>query len=253
MLKLTFSFILSVTLLLQCVYAGPIEDCQEYSKYGVPGTSGDILCRKGYLLAHDPDRKTPIWVIEYLTADRANGSLPRKDKFKADPDLPKGSRAELSDYKKSGYDQGHMAPSADMAWDEQAMAESFYLSNMVPQVGIGMNRGIWKDLEEKVRKWALARKALYVFTGPIYSERFEAIGANQVAVPNQLYKIIFDPEQSEAIAFIMPNQKLQSTDMPKYIVSVREIESRTGLDFLNVLQKGVQDKIESEPANMLWR
>jgi endonuclease G len=59
-----------------------------------------------------------------------------------------------------------MAPSADMAWDEQAMSESFYLSNMVPQVGIGMNRGIWKDLEEKVRKWTLDRKSVYVFTGP---------------------------------------------------------------------------------------
>jgi endonuclease G len=257
MLKHTFrsilsSAILSVALLLQCAYAGPIEDCPEYSKYGVPGTSGDILCRKRYLLAHDPNRKTPIWVIEHLTVDKINGSLPRKDKFKADPDLPKGSRAELSDYKKSGYDQGHMAPSADMAWDEQAMAESFYLSNMVPQVGIGMNRGIWKDLEDKVRKWTLARKALYIYTGPVYSESFKTIGANQVAVPNHLYKIIFDPEHGGAIAFIMPNQQLKSSDMQKYIVSVREIETRTGLDFLNTLPIDVQTQIESEHASDLW-
>jgi len=243
---------LAILLTVQVVFAGALEDCQEYTKYGVPATSGDILCRKGYLLAHDPVRKTPIWVIEHLTVDKVNGSLPRKDSFKADPDLPKGRRAELADYKKSGYDQGHMAPSADMAWDEQAMSESFYLSNMVPQVGIGMNRGIWKDLEDKVRKWTLDRKSMYVFTGPIYSDNYESIGENEVAVPNHLYKIVFDPERNEAISFIMPNRQLKSSDMPKFIVTICEIENKTGLNFLSTLASDVQDRIESLQAADLW-
>ncbi|HBA88253.1 MAG TPA: DNA/RNA non-specific endonuclease [Geobacter sp.] len=244
---------IAVLLTVQVVFAGPLEDCKEKAEYGVPGASGEIFCRKGYLLAHDPVRKTPIWVIEHLTVDKVTGSLPRKDKFRADPELPKGSRAELSDYKKSGYDQGHMAPSADMAWDEQAMAESFYLSNMVPQVGVGMNRGIWKDLEGKVRKWALDRKSIYVFTGPIYADNYKTIGGNAVAIPMKLYKIVFDPERKEAISFIMPNEKLKSADMEKYLVSVRDVENDTGLDFLSALPEAEQDGIETVQPGGLWR
>lgn len=235
-------------------FAGPLEDCQEYTKYGVPGSNSDILCRKGYLLAHSPEKKTPVWVIEHLTTEKASGSLSRNDAFKADPDLPKGQRAEISDYKNSGYDKGHMAPSADMAWDEDAMAESFYLSNMVPQVGIGMNRGIWKDLEALVRKWVIKRGSVYIFTGPIYEgETIDDIGRNKVAVPTHLYKIVYDPGKAEAISFVMPNAKLLSTDMPKYIVTIRDIEKRTGLNFLSELDNQVQDTVESKKAVDLWQ
>jgi len=233
-------------------FAGSIEDCSEYAKLGVPGQEGDFLCRKGYLLAHNPENKTPIWVIERLTPEKAQGTLPRS-KFQADPDLEKGKRAELSDYKGSGYDKGHMAPAADMRWDQQAMDECFYLSNMVPQVGKGMNQGIWKILEENVRICAITRGELYIFTGPIYDDGVKkTIGKNKVAVPTHLYKIIYDPNKREAIAFIMPNRKLDTKDMPKYIVTIRDIEGKTGLDFLSSLDREQQDIIETIKAEGLW-
>ncbi len=140
--------------------AASIDGCKEYSKLGLPGTQGDLLCRKGHLLSHYATYKTPIWVIEHLTVKKAQGTLPRDDKFRPDPGLKKGMRAELADYKGTDFDRGHMAPSADMRWDRQAMKECFYLSNMVPQVGVGMNQGIWKDLEEYVRTWVIHRGAL---------------------------------------------------------------------------------------------
>ncbi len=141
--------------------AGRIEDCAEYSQLGVPGQQGEMLCRKGYLLAHSADKKTPIWVIEHLTAERASAKkVGRYGKFQPDPDLAQGKRAELSDYKNSGYDRGHMAPAADMKWNQDAMIQCFYLSNMVPQVGKYMNQGIWKVLEEDVRTWAITRLAV---------------------------------------------------------------------------------------------
>ena len=234
-------------------FAESIYDCKEYSKLGIPGQQGELLCRKGYLLSHSPENKTPFWVIEHLTAEKASGTLPRYNKFKPDPDLKKGERAELADYKGSGYDKGHMAPSADMRWDEQAMVECFYLSNMVPQVGKGMNQGIWKNLEEYVRKWAIDRSELYIFTGPIYEGGIKVtIGKNKVAVPSHLYKIVYDPYKEEAIAFIMPNEKLDSEDMPNYIVTIREIEEKTGLDFLSNMEKNVQDNIENKKALGLW-
>lgn len=234
--------------------AGPFDSCQEYVKYGIPGEKGDLLCRTGYALAHNPDHKTPDWVAEYLTSEKAKAVLARSNNFQADPDLESDHRAELSDYKNSGYDRGHMAPAGNMRWSKVAMDESFFLSNMSPQIGPGMNRGIWKNLEEKVRKWAIARGELYIFTGPIYkkSESIKTIGDNKVAVPTHFYKIIFDPVRVEAIAFIMPNKKLKAEDLPKYIVSVQEVESETGLDFLSHIDKGAQDVIESKKATGLW-
>lgn len=248
-----FAFIFSFSVSTISV-AGPIEDCREYSKLGVPGRQGEILCRKGYLLAHSPENKTPFWVIEHLTAEKAASDLvPRYNRFKPDPDLKKGERAELADYKGSGYDRGHMAPAADMKWDQQAMVECFYLSNMVPQVGKGMNQGIWKDLEEYVRRWAIDRSEVYIFTGPVYEGGVEkTIGTNKVAVPSHLYKIIYDPYKAEAIAFIMPNEKLDSKDMPNYIATIRDVESKTGLDFLSNLDREVQDVIENRKAERLW-
>jgi len=234
--------------------AGSIQGCKEYMKLGLPGNQGELLCRKGYLLSHSPDNKTPIWVIEHLTEEKASGTIPRYNKFEADPDLNVGERAELGDYKGSKFDRGHMAPAADMRWAQQAMEECFYLSNMVPQVGRGFNQGIWKNLEEHVRDWAINRGELYVFTGPIYDGGVkEVIGKNKVAVPTHLYKIVYDPHKAEAIAFIMPNQKLNSADMPSYIVTIRDIEKKTGLDFLSSLDKPVQDLIETKKATMLWQ
>jgi len=248
-LLLIIAFVFCVNI----AFAGSIDDCKEFSRLGIPGKQGELLCRKGFLLSHSSEHKTPLWVIEHLTAEKAQGNLPRYNKFQPDPDLEEGERAELKDYKSSGYDRGHMAPAADMKWDQQAMVECFYLSNMVPQVGKGMNQGIWKNLEEYVRNWAIDRGALYVFTGPIYEGGIKkTIGNNKVAVPSHLYKIVYDPQKAEAIAFIMPNEKLDSEDMPNYIVTIREIEEKTGLDFLSNMEKHVQDNIENKKARGLW-
>ena len=214
---------------------------------------GALLCRKGYLLAHDPVRKTPIWVVEHLSSDKAVGSFVRADNFQIDPDLSEDERAELLDYRGSGYDRGHMAPAGDMKWDQQAMSESFFLSNMVPQTGVGMNQGIWKDLEEKVRSWAIIRGEIHIYTGPIYAKNPpDTIGINKVAIPTHLYKIIYDPVTVEAIAFIMPNIKLKSSDMPRYVVTIREIEEKTGLNFLSKLNPKIADIVESIKADKLW-
>jgi endonuclease G, mitochondrial len=239
---------------VRIVFAGAIEDCREFTVYGVPRLAGDLLCRKGYLLSHDPARKTPVWVVEHLTRGKAKGTVKRSNDFQADADLDPGKRAELADYRGSGYDRGHMAPAADMAWDDQAMSESFYLSNMVPQAGVGMNRGIWAELEKKVRDWALERGELYVYSGPIYDgSEAKTIGSNHVAVPGFLFKVVLDPKLKEAIAVIMPNRKLRTEDMQNYLVSVREVEKQTGLHFFTALPAADQDRITSAEAPRLWQ
>ena len=141
-----------------------------------------------------------------------------------------------------------------MKWDEQAMNESFYLSNMVPQSG-SMNSGIWRMLESKVQKWAKGRGGVFVYTGPVYlkDKKTKVVGTNKVAVPDMLFKIVFDPNKPEAIAFVMPNRKLNTVDMPKYLVSIEKIEAMTGLDFLSVLELSIEKAVESEKAKVIWQ
>jgi len=242
-----------VSLCFQVVLAGPFDQCQEYIRYGTPSDQGDLLCRTGYALAHNPEHKTPDWVAERLTREKAAATRARSNDFRPDPDLTPGRRAELSDYKNSGYDRGHMAPAGDMRWDPDAMSESFYLSNMSPQIGPGMNRGIWKDLEEKVRTWAIKRGELYIYTGPVYKDTpKKTIGSNQVAVPTHFYKIVFDPVRVEAIAFLLPNKTIKTKDLSRYLVSVNEVEAQTGLDFLSNIDTPIQKLVESKKAGGMW-
>lgn len=229
------------------------EGCEEYVALGTPGNWGQPLCRTGYALAHDNQKKTPVWVAERLTREKAMASAQRKNLFAPDPDLPRGKRAELRDYARSGFDRGHMAPNADFNWDAQAAKQSFYLSNMVPQVGKDMNRGIWKDLEAAVRLWAVRRGVVFVYTGPIYDTKYRSVGPGRVAVPNALYKIVYDPDTRESIAFIMPNQPLKVQDLAKYVATIDEVEQRTGLSFLSELPKEQQEAIKHTTATVTWQ
>lgn len=133
------------------------------------------------------------------------------------------------------------------------MEESFYLSNMAPQVGPGMNRGIWATIEETIRRWVSTRGELFIYTGPIYETTSPArIGPNQVAVPTHFYKVVFDPVRVDTIAFVVPNAPHPNRRIEEFITSVRDIEVRTGLNFLNRINPAVQALIEEAVAAGLW-
>lgn len=233
-------------------HANGMLGCEEHIKYGAPSNDPVLLCRLGYALSHDPNHKIPDWVAYHLTKEKVSGTHPRSNNFKPDPDLESGKRAELKDYKGSGFDRGHMAPAAAMKWDERAMNESFFLSNMAPQVGIGFNRHIWKSLETRVRKWTVERGELYVVTGPIFNGTFTTIGDNQVSVPTHFYKVIFDPIRVEVIAFILKNEKLKTKDLPNFITTVDEVEGLTGLDFLSEIEDGIETVLEGTKQLGMW-
>lgn len=241
-----------ILLLSTAAQASPLDDCRDQVKYGAPGQSGTLLCRQGYLLAYNPAHKTADWVGYHLTREKVHGSVPRSNDFRPDPEFPAGQRSELADYRKSGYDRGHMAPAAAMRWSTTAMSESFLLSNMAPQVGIGMNRGIWKLLEEKIRHWVDSRGDLYIVTGNIYATpNPQTIGPNHVAVPTACYKVIFDPARMDAIAFIIPNRKEKNSDLPKFVTSVQQVEKATGLNFLSGIDPTVTAPIKSR-TDPIW-
>ena len=173
---------------------------------GAPGSADQIIDREGYALGYDYNWKIPRWVTYRLTVDEiANPAVGRNDDFRPDPML-KQSAAQLEDYRGSGYDRGHMAPAADMKWSAKAMSECFYLSNMVPQDRQN-NGGIWNEIEQTVRGFATKERSVFIVTGPIVDGMHDTIGPNRVAVPQSLYKVVYDETPPEKmIAFVVPNK-----------------------------------------------
>ncbi len=211
----------------------------------------NLVQHLGYTLEYNESCEQASWVGYVLTREKASGTVERSDHFRPDPMVLTGS-AEKSDYYKSGFDRGHLAPAADMKWSEQAMDESFYFSNMSPQVP-SFNRGIWKKLEEKVRDWALQYDSLLVLTGPILDISLPLIGPNEVCVPGYYYKaiVVYRGERSKAIAFILPNAA-SSLPLSDFVISIDELEQRTYLDFFHGLPDDLEEKIESQNCPTCW-
>lgn len=211
----------------------PIEKCQVQSPYGFPQTAkqGVAICRAGYVTLNDTVAKIPVWVSYTLYPEYALGCVPRSNGFAPDQSLPKGSRAELADYKGSGYDIGHVAPNADMSSFDQFEKESFLLTNMFPQLP-GLNRGIWKLLETNVRGWTTQRQhPMVVYAGPIYGDGDKTIGANKVVVPHAFFKIIIDSTTNESAGFLFNHQGGQGNDLTAVRAPIAQIQQLSGITF----------------------
>ena len=144
-----------------------------------------------------------------------------------------------------------MAPAADMKWSKTAMKESFYMSNICPQVG-NLNRGDWNDLEDACREWAAKYGTVYIACGPIFDNKSpKRIGENKVGVPDRFFKVvlIYNRKNPMAMGFLF-NNKAHSQDLKKYMVTVDSIESITGLDFFSKLPDSIENKIEAEIPNV---
>jgi endonuclease G len=138
----------------------------------------------------------------------------------------------LADYATAGniYDRGHMAPAGNNTQNDAIMSESFFLSNMVPQVA-NNNRGIWKQLETWERTWATNPNGdYYIISGGIYGPNHKVIG-NGLGVPDMLYKIIIEKNSKQVQAYLMPNTALPVADLPKYQTNMATIEAYTGMKF----------------------
>lgn len=227
--------------------ASSLANCHNHLNFGVPGNSDQQLCREGYALGYNYSTKVADWVAYRLTADSVNLSFTRSDKFKEDGELPVSSRSTLSDYYKSGYDRGHMAPRASVDVTKNAELESFLMSNMAPQRP-GFNRVGWRILEETIRDWANTYGELHVVTGPIYYDNEANIGEG-VAIPGAFYKVILDPYYNEAIGFVIPHRDVSGSELEGFITTVDEVEALTGLDFFADLP----DKVEIEAEAQWWQ
>ncbi|PKB17128.1 endonuclease G [Flavobacterium sp. 5] len=214
-------------------------------------TTNQIIKHLYYTLSYNEDKEQAEWVAYEL-----NGSNDKKNKFERpffikDPKVTSGS-ADWKNYKKSGYDKGHLCPAGDMTFDKKAYDETFYTSNIAPQLH-DFNDGVWNKLEQKTRYWSVKYKKLYVITGGILSSNLKTIGKENVAVPNYFYKIIGSDlgGKFKMIAFLVPNAK---SDKPLYdfVVSVDTIEKMTGIDFFSKLEDKIETNLEKKNDYKEW-
>ena len=211
-------------------------------------TPQQIIRHIGYTVSHNPQWKIPNWVAYALTKEETQGSVPREDSFYPDPKV-KGQPVVHRDYTHSGYDRGHMAPAADMKWSEQAMRESFYMTNICPQ-NHNLNRGDWKELEDACRRWAEI-EPVYIACGPILYKvpKYGYIGKeHQIRIPDAFFKVVLTGLQSgnpRAVGFIYKNEA-GNYKRDKYVNSIDEVERITSFDFFSELPDDVEETIEAE-------
>ena len=241
---------------------------EEHNPFGrpketIPG-NWTIIVRQGYTLAHNNLDLIADWVTFRLTREYVEGTekRPGSSAFKPDPLLPKGRRAELSDYKglTNVYDRGHQAANADSKGrGRRVIRDSFFLSNMTPQDS-QLNRIRWRLLEERIQNLAKDRGEIWVMTGPVFMDddndgiiEYFVVGENQVAVPTHYYKIVVterqgaDAEGHESMAFLIPNVKMEGV-YEDYLVSIDEIETLTGFDFLEGMEDEAETALEVDAA-----
>ncbi len=188
------------------------------------------LCYEAFAILHSGRSKTPLFVAQRLNRAILLDARDEKrtDRFFTDARLPSAERARLEDYKRSGYDRGHMAPAADMP-TAIAMAQSFSLANMVPQSSVN-NRKAWAGIEQATRKYVMRAKGdVYVISGPVFGEKPSTIGPGKVWVPSHLYKLVYDPNTGRAWAHWIENSDTAKAGKP---IPYEELVRRTGIEFL---------------------
>lgn len=229
---------------------GEAPDLLEIPKCTEPRQE-QIITHTGYTLSYNSDWCVPNWVAYELTRSETSGNAERTNHFDPDPNV-KGVCPNYQDYSGSGYDRGHMAPAGDMKWDETAMRECFYLSNICPQ-NHNLNKGDWNDLEQLIRHWANKYGNVYIACGPIMSNNPETIGRNNVAVPDAFYKVCLAKIKGEwqAIGFIF-NNEAGHKELRTYCKSIDEVEQCTGIDFFPKLEDNIEDKIEARYDAQAW-
>lgn len=226
---------------------------------GNPSNAGEnpnnyLIVKPQYALSYNRERGTANWVAWQLNQNWL-GDIDRQNDFRPDDSLPENwYRVKPSDYTGSGYDRGHMVPSADRTATVEDNSATFLMTNIVPQTADN-NRGAWRELEEYCRYLVKQGKELYIIAGVDGDSR--KIGRKkQVTAPRSTWKVIVVLDKlgqgirgisnnTRVIAVNVTNRQNTSDDWKRYLVSVDEIEANTGYNFLTQVPESIQQVIES--------
>lgn len=224
---------------------------RDLERFGLPKLeAGDeVVVHAGHMLVYSEKHEQPKWTAHIAAPDLIKGNLARIDSFLPDP-LVKTGTAVTADYWNSGYDRGHLVPSADMRWNLEALQGTYLYSNISPQKP-ELNRETWADLEDWGRRYVnFSKRRVFVITGPVLRDGLptmqKADRKNEVSIPEYFWKVIadLDGDKPQAIAFVMSNGKQDGPPI-SFAVTVDSVETLTGLDFFPALDDAVENRIEA--------
>lgn len=220
-------------------------------KFLPTSTTGAIVKHDGYQLSYSEKHEQAEWVAYSLDKSDIVHADRERPYFIEDPKV-KTTSASWRNYKKSGYDRGHLCPAGDRRKTLESYNETFYTSNISPQKH-NFNAGIWNKLEQKTRYWAKKYQHLYVITGGVLEDNLKTIGSEKVSVPRAFYKILLDYTEPEikTIAFLIPHQESKKP-LYEFVVSIDELENKTGIDFFHQLPDEIENKLEKSSSYKGW-
>ena len=220
------------------------KDYKNYEDYFPSSTCGEIIHYKYYSVSYCDQKKSSEWSIYSLDRGKIDnlGKYPRTNNFRKDTN---GKGSSIENFRNSGFDRGHLVPEGDMSFNEVALAESFFMTNISPQSPVS-NRGGWKMLENEIRKrtkgWVNNKGKVVIITGQYGG--YETIGEDKIIVPEFFYKILVDVNKNRSISFLVPNKKLEK-NLKNYVVPIGLIESLTGVDFFYRLDDDTEYILEN--------
>ncbi len=227
----------------------PKSDTNEY--FLPTSTTGQIVHHNGYSLSYSETHEQAEWVAYELKKSHLSSTNHKRPYFEIDKAVKTGA-ASWRNYKNSGYDRGHLCPAGDRRYTKEAHDETFLTSNISPQEH-QFNSGIWNRLEQKVRYWARKDDGVFVVTGGVLKGSMKTIGKEDVAVPNQFYKVLIDNNtgKTKMIGFLMPHKDSRQP-LYEFVVSVDTIEKLTGIDFFPELEDSVENRLEASNSYKDW-
>lgn len=237
---------------------------RDLKNVGLPGA--DYIMHAAMALQYDEAHEQAAWVAHIILPDVTTGTVGRTNDFRPDPKVATGTAVEADyflkylqpdstfEYDGFGYDRGHLAPSADFRWSMQALSESYFYSNMSPQVA-DFNREAWAELEALLRGYLYENPGvqLYVVTGPVLEDGLAVIerSVNKVSIPERYFKVALDLKNGRGIGFIMPNEKI-SYPLESFAVPIDQVEEVTRLDFFNQLEDAREESLEKGLDKSAW-
>ncbi len=214
-------------------------------------TTGQIVHHQNYSFSYSELHEQAEWVAYELKVSHLSSTNHKRPYFEIDKTVKTGA-AHWRNYKKSGYDRGHLCPAGDRRFTKEAHDETFLTSNISPQEH-KFNAGVWNRLEQKVRYWARNNDGVFVVTGGVLKNGLKTIGDEDVSVPNQFYKVILDNNNGKikVLGFLMDHK---DSDLPlyKFVVSVDDLEALTGIDFFPQLDDSIENKLEASRSYKSW-
>lgn len=239
----------------------------EIRAVGLPKSNQEeeIISHSAFSLSYNETHEQANWVMHVVMTDIANGNVSRSNDFREDPLITTGTAQEKDYFLKTlkadrtysydgyGYDRGHLAPSADFRWSEKALSESYFYSNISPQIG-NFNREKWAELENFIREYVTTNGVnLVIVTAPVLNDNLLKIerSDNGVSIPEYFVKVALDLKNKRGIGFVLPHQKIEMP-LASYTVSIDSVEALLGYDLFTELDDLLETEIESNVNAQYW-